>query len=257
MLKVQGLCKEFKLAKKVKGEEPRAQGKIFKAVSELTFEARRGEVVGLLGANGAGKTTTLRLLSGILKPSSGSIECELANFQEEPSEYRRQLGFLSGSKGLYDRLTVHENLNYFGRLYGMNRADIKSRIEELSQMLELSAFLHRKVSELSTGMRQRASIARALIHDPQLVILDEPTTGLDIVATERVLQCIEKLKAAGKTLLFATHHMHEVDLLCDRILVIDQGRSRFFGNLPEFLSHYETECLNRALRQCLKLGEQG
>ena len=256
MLKVKGLSKEFKLARKSKSNLARAHGKYFKAVSDLSFEARRGEVVGLLGANGAGKTTTLRLLSGILTPTSGTIDCELASLQQEPLQYRRQLGFLSGSKGLYDRLTVVENLNYFGRLYGLKPGSLTERIEELSQMLELEEFLHRKVSELSTGMRQRASIARALIHDPQLVILDEPTTGLDIVATERVLQSIEKLKADGKTLLFATHHMHEVELLCDRILVIDQGEKLFFGNLPEFLALHETECLNRALRQCLKLGGQ-
>ena len=257
MLTVQGLRKIFRLSKKASSSEPRAINGEFPAVNGLNFDAKRGEVIGLLGANGAGKTTTLRLLAGIMKATSGQIDCALANPQTDRLAYRRQLGFLSGSKGLYDRLTVRENLHYFGRLYQLRPTQLTERVSELSDLLALESFLDRRVSDLSTGMRQRAAIARALVQDPQLIVFDEPTTGLDIVATERVLQCMEQLKLAGKTILFATHHLEEVSLLCDRILVVDQGEQQFFGSIESFLTRYDSSHLNQALRVCLGLTDKG
>ncbi|MCM2680185.1 ABC transporter ATP-binding protein [Echinimonas agarilytica] len=254
MLKVQGLQKFFKVSGKAKHQDARRRGKQFWALESLSFEAETGEVIGLLGANGAGKTTTLRLLTGILSESDGSIEYNNQSIGADPLAYRRQLGFLSGSKGLYDRLSVIENLQFFGRMYGLNAQNIAQRIDSLAQQLDLTEFLDRKVSELSTGMRQRAAIARALVHDPKLVVFDEPTTGLDIVATERVLQCVEALKSDGKTILFATHHMDEVELLCDRILVIDKGKRLYFGDVERFKTDYQATSLNAALRDCLQSG---
>ncbi|MBW8192704.1 ATP-binding cassette domain-containing protein [Neiella marina] len=254
MMRVENLSKRFKVDKKANVPKDRLDGKWFQALSNISFDAKSGEVIGLLGANGAGKTTTLRLLSGILKADSGNIETDLASAEGDSRDYRRQLGFLSGSKGLYERLTVRENLNFFARSYGLTSEQTNQQIDKLSQQLNLSDFIDRKVIELSTGMRQRAAIGRALVHDPQLVIFDEPTTGLDIVATEQVLSCIEQQKQAGKTVLFATHHMDEVQLLCDRILVIHQGQRNFFGTEAEFLSQYQADSLVAALRGCLQLG---
>ncbi|GGA65998.1 ABC transporter ATP-binding protein NatA [Neiella marina] len=254
MIKVQGLSKRFRVDKKANVPTNRLNGKWFQALSDISFEAQAGEVIGLLGANGAGKTTTLRLLSGILKADQGTVETDLADVDSDSQGYRRQLGFLSGSKGLYERLTVRENLNFFARSYGLASEQVRQQIELLSEQLKLEQFLDRKVSELSTGMRQRAAIARALVHDPQLVIFDEPTTGLDIVATEQVLSCIEQQKQAGKTVLFATHHMDEVQLLCDRIVVIHEGKRCFFGSCPEFLEYFQADSLNLALRHCLQQG---
>lgn len=254
MIKVSGLSKRFKVDKKANVPPQRLNGKWFQALSDINFEAQSGEVIGLLGANGAGKTTTLRLLAGVMQADSGTIESDSVSVNRDSFGYRKQLGFLSGSKGLYERLTVIENLKFFAQLYGLTPQLIDYQIQQMTSQLDLANFLNRKVMELSTGMRQRAAIARALIHDPQLIIFDEPTTGLDIVATEQVLACIKQQKQAGKNILFATHHMDEVTQLCDRILVIHEGKQRYFGAIDGFISDNHASSLNHALKLCLQLG---
>ncbi|RXJ71989.1 ABC transporter [Veronia nyctiphanis] len=226
MLKVENISKTFRLNKK----EAKRQGKqIINAVDNISFDCQPGTICGMLGTNGAGKSTTLRLLSTAMLPTSGDISWKQKSIDKRVNEYRRKVGFLSGNTKLYRRLTVSENMRYFGQLYGMTEQEIFVRTEKLAAQLELGNFIDRRADELSTGMYQRATLGRALIHDPELLILDEPTTGLDVKAAETVLEVMENEKSAGKTVIFSTHHMHEVERLCDEIVVINKGKCVFAG----------------------------
>jgi len=203
------------------------------AVRGLDLDCRKGEIYGLLGPNGAGKTTTLRMLATILAPTSGTAVIDGVDVAQDPLEVRRRIGFLSASTGLYPRLTAREMLEYFGRLHGMPADQLEARIEELLDIFDIRPFQDGRCQGLSSGQRQRVSIARAVLHDPPVLILDEPTTGLDILASSDMIDFIEARREAGTCVLFSTHILSEAERLCERIGVIHKGRMLAVGTLDE------------------------
>jgi sodium transport system ATP-binding protein len=205
------------------------------AVDGVDLTVRSGEVVGLLGPNGAGKTTTLRMLAGILSPTEGSIRVGGVDLATQPLEAKQRIGFLSGDTHLYQRLSPREVLRYFGRLYMMNEAALSRRIDVLVRDLEMEGFASRPCGALSAGQKQRANIARAFLHEPELLILDEPTTALDVISGRFIVESIRRERAAGRAILFSTHIMSEAEYLCDRILLIHEGRLVDSGTLSELL----------------------
>jgi len=224
MIEVDGLVKVF---------HDRKRGEV-RAVDGICFEVNPGEIFGLLGLNGAGKTTTLRMLATILTPTAGTAKVDGYDIRENPVEVRRRVGFLTGDTGLYHRLTPRELLSYFGELYGMDRKKINDRIEELSTLLDMEGFLDVKIDKLSQGMKQKTSIARTLMHDPQVLLLDEPIKGLDVLTSLNIIEFIRNSKRMGKTIIFSTHVMREAERLCDRIGIIHEGRIIKVGTLEEW-----------------------
>ena len=214
MIEVQNLVKTFHDRKK--GEIP--------AVKGVSFTCPSGKVFGLLGRNGAGKTTTLRMLATILQPTSGTARVNGHDIHQRPAEVRRSIGYLSGDTKLYDRLTGRDLLQYFGALAGMHGDRIAQRMEELRQTFQLEELLDKRVGKMSTGMKQRLSIARVLFHEPQVLILDEPTAGLDTVAARRLIDLIGDMGKRGLTVIFSTHIMTEAERICDEIAIIDRGQ---------------------------------
>ncbi|TDJ71034.1 MAG: ATP-binding cassette domain-containing protein [Planctomycetota bacterium] len=204
-----------------------------RAVAGLDLDCRAGEIYGLLGPNGAGKTTTLRMLATILAPTAGRAEIAGIDVADDPLEVRRRIGFLSSTTGLYPRLTARELLRYFGRLHGMEEDALEARIAELIDTFDLHEFADGRCEGLSTGQKQRVSIARAVLHDPPVLILDEPTTGLDIIASSAMIEFIESRRSAGTCVLFSTHILSEAERLCDRIGIIFDGRMLAVGTLDE------------------------
>lgn len=206
----------------------------FRAVDNLSFTVEPGEIFGLLGPNGAGKTTTLRMLSGLLRPTKGKCFITGLSMQDQQLEARKQLGFLTGDMDLYRRLTPKELLTYFGKLYEVPSRELQKRVAMLIDSFGISDFQNKHCEKLSTGQKQRVSIARTLVHNPKVVILDEPTTGLDIMASEFILQFIRRMaKEEGKAVIFSTHHLDEVERLCDRIAIISKGKLAQMGTVEE------------------------
>ncbi len=210
---------------------PMGRSKRFYAVKDVSFAVPRGTIVGLLGPNGAGKTTLLRMLSTALSPSSGNATVDGVDISQASLDVRRRIGFLSGTTGVYGRLSAREMVAYYGALHGLGGMDLTRRIAALFDDLEMAHFADKRCDTLSTGMKQKVSIARTLIHDPQIVIFDEPTTGLDVVAADVVLSIVERCRHEGKTVLFSTHHMHEVERLCERVVILAGGRLCFAGSV--------------------------
>jgi len=213
MIEVQELRKSFK-----------TRGGMIHAVDGVSFTARDGEITGLLGPNGAGKTTTLRMLYTLMHPDAGRVLVDGLDPVQQPEQVRRRLGVLPDARGLYKRLTARENIAYFGRLYGIAEADARQRIDRLSAALGMQEFIDRRAEGFSQGQRTKTAIARALVHDPRNVLLDEPTNGLDVMTTRSLRQFLHQLRAEGRCVLFSSHIMQEVAALCDRILVIAHGR---------------------------------
>lgn len=210
-----------------------AQRGEFAAVDDVSFSCQSGEVFGLLGPNGAGKSTILRIIATLLRPNQGTVSICGHDVSQFPEESRRHLGFLSAETSLYRRLTAEELLFYFGRLSGVEESILKPRIEALIERFNIGSFAHVRCEKLSTGMKQRVSIARTLVHDPPVICLDEPTNGLDIIAVLATQQFIRDFRAAGKCILFSTHNMHEAEKLCDRIAIIHRGKLRAIGTLDQ------------------------
>ena len=194
------------------------------AVSDVSFSARDGEITGLLGPNGAGKTTTLRMLYTLIKPDRGRISVDGLDSVTQPLDVRRRLGVLPDARGLYKRLTARENVEYYAQLQKMEPAMVRRRLEGLIQTLGMQDIIERRVEGFSQGERVKTAIARALVHDPRNVILDEPTNGLDVMSTRSLRDFLRQLKAEGRCVLFSTHIMQEVAALCDRIVIIADGR---------------------------------
>lgn len=256
MIEIKGLAKAFAINKRSKlsdteKQDVRYSTDAFHSVRDVSFICGTGEVLGLLGPNGAGKTTTLRMLSTALQPDSGSVFINGVDVLKHPVQARKQIGFLSSSTGLYGKLTAYENIAYFGRLHGMKEQDLKQRIDELFTMLDMHSFANRRADNMSTGMKQKTAIARAVVHSPKVVILDEPTTGLDIMTTQTVLDFILSLKQQGTPVIFSTHHLDEVAALCDRVVVIDQGISAFSGEMATFRQLDSAGDLRQAFLQVL------
>jgi sodium transport system ATP-binding protein len=222
-----------------RGLDARTLGKRFGAVTavdDVSLAVRPGEIVGLLGPNGAGKTTTLRMLAGILSPDRGRVAVDGIDVHARPIEAKRRIGFLSGDTQLYRRLTAREMLEYFGRLYALPPDVIASRSAALIADLDMAPFADRPCGTLSSGQKQRANVARAFLHDPPVLILDEPTTALDVVSGQFIVEAIRAARDAGRAVLFSTHIMGEAEYLCDRIVLIHEGQVVDQGALPELLA---------------------
>jgi sodium transport system ATP-binding protein len=195
-----------------------------RAVAGVSLRAEDGQITGLLGPNGAGKTTTLRMLYTLMSPDQGAVRVDGFDSVREAEDVRRRLGVLPDARGVYKRLTARENIAYFGRLHGMSEADIARRTIELSQALGMEDVLDRQTEGFSQGQRTKTAIARALVHDPRNVVLDEPTNGLDVMTTRGLREFLRALRGEGRCVVFSSHIMQEVAALCDRIFVIAQGR---------------------------------
>ena len=218
-------------------------GDVF-AVVELSLSIPGGEIYGLLGPNGAGKTTALRMLAGLLAPSHGSAR--VAGYAANTASAKRRLGYLSGSTGLFGRLTPREVLDYFGQIHGLSRVAIAERLATLAPALALEGFLDRRCEALSTGERQRVSIARAVLHDPSVLVLDEPTSGLDVLASRFMRDFVRGERNRGKAVLFSTHYLAEAELLCDRIGFLHRGRLLVEGSPAEIRATTGTSTLEEA-----------
>src|ERR1700680_492020 len=214
-----------------------------RAVDNVSFRCEPGRIYGLLGANGAGKTTTLRILATILEPTDGTAVICGHDVVEEPEKARANVGFLSTATALYPRLTARELVEYFGRLNGLDEATLKKRINEIFGRLDMNGFRDRRCAKLSTGMTQKASIARTLVHDPPVMIFDEPTLGLDIMTARTITAFIREWRDLGKTVIFSTHIMSEVEKLCDVIGIIQGGKLLAEGTLAQLREKYHEQDL--------------
>jgi sodium transport system ATP-binding protein len=213
------------------------------AVNDVSFSCRPGEIYGLLGANGAGKTTTLRMLATILAPSEGTAVVAGYDVIKDPQTVRSRVGFLSTATALYGRLSAQEMVEYFGRLHGLDEPTLRGRINEIFTRLEMNDFRDRRCDKLSTGMKQKVSIARTLVHDPSVMIFDEPTLGLDVIAARTIALFIRECRDKGKTVVFSTHVMSEVEKLCDHIGIIHGGKLLAEGTLPELRTRFGVQDL--------------
>jgi sodium transport system ATP-binding protein len=223
MVEVQALSKSFRDKKRG----------VFLAVDRVSFRCEPGKIYGLLGVNGAGKTTCLRLLSTILRPTSGTASVAGHDIVAAPQAVRARVGFLSTATALYDRLTAREFVEYFGRLNGLAEKVLRERVDSLFTLLEMQEFRDRRCAKLSTGMKQKVSIARALVHDPAVMIFDEPTLGLDVLTARTIVGFIRDCRARGKTVIFSSHVMSEVEKLCDVVGIIHDGRLLAEGTVAQ------------------------
>jgi sodium transport system ATP-binding protein len=215
MIQVQSLSKSF--------------GKV-RAVQNVSFAAPDGQITGLLGPNGAGKSTTLRMLYTLLKPESGSAQVDGFDVREAPLEVQRRIGVLADARGLYPRLTSRENIRYYGRLHGLEGAQLEKQIDALLVLLDMQPIADRKTEGFSTGEKLKVAIARSLVHNPKNVLLDEPTNGLDVMSTRAMRQFIMRLREEGRCVLFTSHIMQEVAALCDQIVIISHGKITAHGS---------------------------
>jgi len=209
-----------------------------RAVDDVSFTCEPGRIYGLLGANGAGKTTTLRMLATLIAPSGGNAVVAGFDVASHPEDVRARVGFLAASTALYGRLTARETIQYFGRLHGLDDVRIAARTVSLAAELGMAEFLDRRVDTFSTGMKQKTSIARTLVHDPEVLILDEPTLGLDVMAARGIVRFVRDCRARGKTVIYSTHIMSEVEKLCDRVGIIHGGKLLAEGTLDELRDRF-------------------
>jgi sodium transport system ATP-binding protein len=222
MIRVEQLVKAF----------PTAQGPEKRAIAGISFDVKGGEIYGLLGPNGAGKTTTLRILSGLLKPTSGRAIVNDVDVVVDPQRAKGSIGFLTANTGLYQRLSARELLRYFAELHGLGRDAAERRVEELLDWLDMRSFAELRCGALSTGQKQRTNIARALIANPPVLIMDEPTLGLDVLTNRLILDFIRREREQGKAILLSTHYLDEAEALCDRIGLLHEGLIVAEGDMP-------------------------
>ena len=208
------------------------------ALEHVSFDVQPGEIYGLLGPNGAGKTTCLRILSTVLKPTGGRAIVAGYDVTTHPAQVRANIGFMSGNTGIYDRMTAWEMVEYFGRLYGIREDHLQHRLNDIFTTLQMNDFRDVLGSKMSTGMKQKVSIARTIVHDPPVLIFDEPTSGLDVLVARAVLKAIDELRTQGKCIIFSTHIMREVEKLCDRAAIIHRGRILAAGTMEELRDNY-------------------
>lgn len=245
MIQVEGLTKIF---------NDKKRGKVV-AVNNLEFNCRKGQIFGLLGPNGAGKTTTLRILATMILPTKGKVMVNGFDVVKEANKVRRQIGFLSSETGLYDRFTPRETVIFFGRINGMEDRIIEKRMTEIFHNLDMEDFQDVRVNKLSTGMKQKLSIARCIIHDPPILILDEPTVGLDIITARIVTEYVKGFREQGKCIIYSTHIMREAERLCDVIAIIHQGNLITQGTLEELKKNSSSEDLEEIFFELIAKGE--
>ncbi len=215
------------------------------AVNNVSFECEPGRIFSLLGPNGAGKTTTLRMIAGIINPTSGTAIVDGVDISKGNDEVKKRIGFLTGSTGLYERLNPDETLDFFGKLYKLPGARYKERKEYLFEKLGINEFRKKRVGQMSTGMKQKVSIARTLIHDPEVLIFDEPTSGLDVITADSIIDLIRESKENNKTVIFSSHIMSEVDLLCDDLAIINKGSIIYNDSFENFKQDMKAENLTQ------------
>jgi sodium transport system ATP-binding protein len=237
MIEARSLSKRF---------QDKKRGEI-RAVDNVSFSCEPGRIYGLLGANGAGKTTTLRMLATILEPSDGTAVIYGYDVVEHPEKVRANVGFLSTATALYPRLSAQEMVEYFGRLNGLDEATLKKRIDDIFHRLHMNDFRDRRCDKLSTGQKQKTSIARTLVHDPPVMIFDEPTTGLDVMTARTIISFIADCRDRGKTVIFSTHIMSEVERLCDHIGIIHGGKLLAEGTVEHLRSQYSEHNLEEII----------
>ncbi len=209
------------------------------ALAGISFDATPGEVFGLLGPNGAGKTTALRILSTVLQPTSGTATVNGYDIVKEPSQVRHQIGFVSAGTGVYDRMTAWETVEYFGRLYGIDDETLQHRMQKIFGQLQMDEIRDVLGVKMSTGMKQKVSIARAMIHEPPVIILDEATAGLDVLVARSLIEIISRLREQGKCIVFSSHIMREVERLCDRVAIMHRGHILATGTIAELQQQYQ------------------
>jgi sodium transport system ATP-binding protein len=221
------------------------------ALDGVSFAAFPGQIYGLLGPNGAGKTTALRIVSTVLRPSSGTVTVNGFDVLTQPSQVRRQIGFMSANTGVYDRMTAWEMVYYFGRLHGLEDKALAERMEKLFERLQMNDFRDLLGAKMSTGMKQKVSVARALVHDPPVLIFDEATSGLDVLVARALLNTVAELRNQGKCIIFSTHIMREAEKLCDRLAIIHRGRILAEGTLDELRDRHEQRDLEELFFQLI------
>ena len=218
MIEVKNVTKEF--TKKISKKETTK----FKADDNISFKVKSGEIVGILGPNGAGKTTLLRMIAGIMEPTEGSIKINNLNYHDNSEEIKKQISFLSGSTKLYKDISPYELLTMCGEYYGLEKEEITKRINEITKRFNLDSFIHQRIDNLSTGQMQRTNTARCVIHNPNIYIFDEATSGLDIIASKTILDFIKEEKKKNKSIIYSTHYMEEAENICDRVILIHEGK---------------------------------
>lgn len=244
-IKTQNLTKSFertiKDGKKTKKEE-------FFAVNDISLEAKSGEIVGILGPNGAGKTTLLRMLGNLMTPTSGEIVMTDVTGEDitDITKRKEAIGYLSGNTKLYPRFSIREYLGFLGEMYDYEKKDTDERVEKIIEILDMGKFADQRIEKLSTGQTQRASIARCLMADPKMYILDEPTLGLDILSADAIIRFMKTQKEKGKVVLYSTHYLEEAEVLCDRVYMICNGKIVAHGSPKELMSQTQTDNLRSA-----------
>ena len=227
MISVESVTKEF-----IKIDKKKNKTK-FKAVNNVSFKADDGEIVGVLGPNGAGKTTLLRMIGGILEPSKGKVFFDDLNYKKNSIEIKKDIAYLSGNTKIYQSISGYELLKMCCEFYEVDKKDIDKRINYISKTLGMEKFIHNRIENLSTGQTQRVNIARCLVHNPKYYILDEATSGLDILSSQIILDFIKEEKRNGKTILYSTHYMEEAENICDKVIMINQGKIIITGTPNE------------------------
>lgn len=255
MIVANDLCKQFeRTVADEKHKKKKSKKESFFAVNHVSFQVEQGEILGILGPNGAGKTTLLRMLGSLMQPTEGSVEIVDAegNRVTDPVLLKKAIGYLSGNTKLYHRLSTREMLYMLAEIYGIEKEEAGKRIEEISKVLDMGAFLDNRIEKLSTGQTQRASIARCLIHQPDIYIFDEPTLGLDIISADAIVGFMKEQKKLGKTVLYSTHYLEEAQFLCDRIVMIYQGRIIKEGTPLQIMEECDANNLRDAFHLVMK-----
>lgn len=243
MLKAEHLVKEFEK------NEKHNRKVTFRAVDDVSIALGSGEIVGILGPNGAGKTTLLRMLGNLMQPSGGEVFIGDGDYRlSDERQIKNRIGYLSGNTKLYGRLSTRELLQIMGDIYGMERSETETRIDEISKVLHMEQFIDNRIEKLSTGQTQRASISRCLIHSPSIYIFDEPTLGLDILSSNAIIDFMKQERENGKAILYSTHYMEEAEQLCDRIILLASGKIIAQGTLEELKEQTGGENLREVFR---------
>ena len=258
MIRAEGLTKQFERTvlseEEKKSKKKKSKKESFLAVDHISFEVKEGEILGVLGPNGAGKTTLLRMLGSLMRPTEGRVVItdKEGNPVTDPVEQKRNIGYLSGNTKLYHRLSVREMLMMMAEIYGIDNRTAEKKVEEICAVLDMGSFIDNRIERLSTGQTQRATIARTLVHEPDIYIFDEPTLGLDILSADAIVSFMKTQKEAGKSVLYSTHYLEEAQFLCDRILMIRQGRIICEGSPMQIMEKNDADSLREAFHRVMQ-----